>query len=113
MSSLGDKNRKARESVLDFNGHKITVRRPTELQFGMWAGLPTDEWLRRIVVSYSGPASSQINDRGRVDGKEIFDPDAFAEWVGDQLEVIEAITSHIMSEADKRTKAVGDHEKKS
>lgn len=113
MSILGDKLRKARESVCEADGHKFIVRRPTDLQLATWAKQGDEEFLQRCVVSYRGPAEKHICTNDRLTGEPIFDPDAFAQWIGDEPPLLNKLLEHILKQSEARGKAAQAQEKKS
>ena len=106
--SLLDKIRKARETGVEADGRKFTIRRPTDeeaMQFGK-SGLL--EIVKKFVIGWELVELDLIPGGGPE--KVPFDPELFAEWVSDQPEVWEPLGTAILNaykaHTDKRDAAV-------
>ncbi len=87
MNSLIDKMRKGRESVIEFDGFKLTIRRPTDLDFADRpdAGTARDHMLfwTRYVVGWDGIKEMDLFPGGGGDPVP-FDLESFQYWFEDQ-----------------------------
>jgi len=83
----------ARESWITAGGYEFKFRRPTMLQMSSWQFLPPEQLLQRLVVDWK-LAKHQLYPGGGGD-PAAFSAQAFAEWVGDRMEIVEAIMEHL------------------
>lgn len=103
--SLIDKIRKARESVVEVNGRKFTIRRPSEAEQAVIfsSNASALELVRRFVVGWELQEIDIIPGGNPV--PVAFDAEVWAEYVNDVPELWEPISSAIIQ-------AVVDHRKK-
>jgi len=107
MSTLSDKLRKTRESVVEIDGHKFTIRRPTQLEVIEIQSADGGLSLRnafRFVVDWD-LSEIDLGLPGGTGAKVPYDSDAFVEWVSDQTETWPALMTAI-------TNSFKSHEKK-
>jgi len=113
MSSLSEKHARARETVLKVDGHEFTIRRPLSIELPAWAASQSGAAVRQVVIDYRGPAHDKVASRDPLDGKHVFDGDAFYQWVGDRISICDKIFRHVLAEVEKHQKEVEGQEKKS
>ena len=92
--ALIDKIRKAREFVVEVNGHKFTARRPTVCDAIELAGIAPVEFVRRFVIGWDLTELDVIPGGGPE--PVAFDSDLWAEWVADRPELWEPLAIPIM-----------------
>ena len=108
--SLIDKIRKARETVVEADGHQFTVRRPTDEDAMRMSS--NGDGLLSIVKEFT--VGWDLSELDLIPGggpeKVAFNAALFAEWVADQPAVWEplgnAILASYKAHADKRDAAV-------
>lgn len=95
MSTLSEKMRRARESVVSIGGFAFTIRRPTEMDmvdFGK-TRRPTD--LIRHVVGWDKVAEMDLYSGGDA-GPAAFDADARDEWLMDRTDLMAPLVNAIL-----------------
>jgi hypothetical protein len=104
---LIEKLRRAREVTVDADGHKFTVRRPTDADAAVLSTSTRLDMLRQFVVGWD-LTELQIVPGGGPDPVP-FDAALWAEWIADQPELWEPLGSAIenayVAHAAKRTAA--------
>ena len=97
MSDLLARIRKSRESMVEVDGYRLTVRRPTD-----WQALQMHQdestvfdVAREYVVDWSGVKESDLLKSGGSD-EIAFDADLWAEWLSDNDQFILPIYSAVM-----------------
>jgi len=110
--SLIDKIRKARESVVEVDGKKFTIRRPTEAeQVQALADRASRlDLVRRFVVGWSLQEIDIIPGGDPVD--VAFDNELWTEYVNDKAELWDPISSAIKALVDDHNAKVERAEKK-
>lgn len=94
MSALADKIRRARESKVEAGGHSFTIRRPTDAETMLLAGVGVLDVVCRYTVGWD---LKEIDiDSGGTDVAVEFDADAFREWVADQPDTLSALAEAIV-----------------
>lgn len=112
MSNLGDKIRKARETQVEVNGHKYTVRRPTEAQRTEWfrdEGISPLELVRRCVISWDLLETDLLAGGNPIPAE--FSSDAFAEYVNDNIELWIPLSEAIKEAIKSRLGSLDDAKK--
>lgn len=105
MSKLGDKLRKARESIIEARDAKFIIRRPTPadmLDFRLRAAELGPRYLLRYVIGWEGVTEGHMLVGGDPHPLD-FDADALAEWVSDDLALYNELIGAILeAEASAR-----------
>ena len=85
MSTLLEKMRKARESVIETGGHRYTIRRPTDLQIVEMEARDGGLSLRNALGFVIGWDLEEIDlVPGGTTERVPFDPELFMEWISDK-----------------------------
>lgn len=98
MSALIEKIRKARESTVEVNGRKFTIRRPTEAeQAELFGGgkVSALEIVRRFTVGWDLQEMDLFNGGNPV--PVAFDADVWREYVNDVPELWEPLADAIIN----------------
>jgi hypothetical protein len=98
---LIEKLRKAREFVIEANGHKFTARRPTDCDAIELKGIAPVEFVRRFVIGWDFVELDVIPGGGP--DSVVFDSDLWAEWVADHPELWEPLAIPIMDAYRRHT----------
>lgn len=108
MSALADKIRKARETSVEANGRRFTVRRPTDEEVIGLGGASMLDVARRFTIGWDLTELDLVPGGSAVPVP--FDADDFAEWIADQpaywVPLGEAVISAYRTHAEKRESAV-------
>jgi len=93
MGSLADRVRAAREQWVSVEGHEFLIRRPTRLQLSKLAGVVTSDAVIGCVVGWKTPENKLVPGGGG----EVppFDPEAFREWVEDDIDILVGLTKNL------------------
>jgi hypothetical protein len=95
MANLIERLRAAREAWVKVGDAELLVRRPTRLQMGLWQGADPTIPLRESIVGWRGVSEITLGIPGG-DGSAVpFDVELCLEWLGDDLELFNAITAQI------------------
>ena len=110
--SLVEKIRKARESIVEVDGKKFTIRRPTEAeQVQMLVEKSSRlDVVRRFVVGWNLQEIDLIPGGDAVDAK--FDADLWAEYVDDRAQLWSPINDAIKASIAEHNQKVESAEKK-
>lgn len=112
MSNLGDQMRKARETQVEVNGHKYTIRRPTEAQRAEWLrneGISPLELVRRCVIGWDLLETDLLAGGNPIPAE--FSNDAFAEYVNDQIDLWGPLSESIQQAIESRLGSLDDAKK--
>lgn len=112
MSDLGERMRKAREAQVEVNGHKYTIRRPTEAQRAEWLrneGISPLELVRRCVISWDLLETDLLAGGNPIPAE--FTADAFAEYVNDKIDLWEPLSEAIKQAIESRLGSLEDAKK--
>lgn len=108
MSALADKIRRARETVIEANGRRFTVRRPTDEEMAGLADASLIDVARRFTIGWEFTEIDLVPGGSAVPLP--FDADAFGEWIADQpeywLPLGEAVMAAYKMHIDRRESAV-------
>lgn len=113
MGSLAEKIRKAREQLVEADGHQFTIRRPTDAERAEWFsrdGISPLELVRRSVVDWDLTELDLIP--GGSPTPADFSHEAFAEYVNDKPELWSPLRDAIMAAINNRLDALADAKKK-
>jgi hypothetical protein len=109
--SLIDKLRKARETVVEVEGFKFTVRRPTDQEAINLRDITFIEVAQRYVVGWAGVQELHLIPGG--DGREVgFDADLWKEWCADHPEFWQPISTAVMDAYQKHRQEQDETKKK-
>lgn len=109
--SLIAKIRAARQSVVEIGQYGFTIRRPTDLQIAQFNGqLDQTEILRRFVVDWVGVHENDLYAGGTSDPAP-FDAELFVEWIADQPDYWDPITTAIIAAYKAHAEARDAHAK--
>lgn len=103
--SLVNQLRKSRESVIDVCGHRLAIRRPTDLQA---TGMRYDSLRKAVegvapyVIGWEDMTELKLGIPGGTGAEVPFDSELFLEWISDKPEmwaplsegVLKAFTNH-------------------
>lgn len=112
MSTLAEKLRKARESQVEADGHKYTIRRPTDAQRVEWTsikGFSPLEMVRRCVVDWD-LLEVDILPGGSPTAAP-FSAEAFAEYIDDKKELWQPLSKAIAEAIEARLDAIEEAKK--
>lgn len=94
--SLIDKLRKARETAVEVEGFRFTIRRPTDQEAINLRDITFIEVAQRYVVGWSGVKELDLIPGG--DPREVsFDSDLWREWCADHPEFWQPISTAVMN----------------
>lgn len=113
MSKIGDKMRKARESVLTYDKPErgpvtFQIRRPTEcdmLDFSTRVRAEGPRTLLRFVIGWTDVTEGHLIPHGDPHPLD-FDPDALFEWVSDDIDLFNFLVGAIIDAHAKASKAL-------
>jgi hypothetical protein len=109
--SLIDKLRKARETAVEVDGFKFTIRRPTDQEAIGLRAVTFIEIAQKFVVGWSGVKEIDLIPGG--DGAAVaFDPDLWQEWCADHPEFWQPISSAVLDAYQKHRSDMDDTKKK-
>jgi hypothetical protein len=112
MSALGDKLRKARETQVEVDGHKYTIRRPTESERVDWMrveGIAPLELVRRCVVAWDLLETDLLP--GGAPTLAPFSADAFAEFINDNAAIWQPLADAVSTAIESRLEALEEAKK--
>lgn len=105
---LAEKLRKARRSVVEADGVKFTISRPTDADAATLGGSDLIDIVKRFTVDWE-VTELWLGIPGGTDVKVPFDAELFGEWVADNPSVwgplAEAIVGSYRIHTEKRDKA--------
>lgn len=98
MSSLIERIRRARETVVEASGFEFTVRRPTDLEMLELQGSnpKQGDLLTRFVIGWGKVKELDIVPGG-TDAPVPFEAALFAEWIADRPDLWNPITESIVT----------------
>lgn len=103
---LLDKLRRARETRVDAGGWTFTIRRPTDAEvIGLNATSPMD-LVRRFVVGWNLKEIDVVP--GGAPEPTPFDPDLWTEWVADQPQLWEPLSTAVLDGYKRHVEARED-----
>lgn len=109
--SLVDKIRKARETGVEVEGFRFTIRRPTDQEAINLKGMTFIEVAQRFVVDWSGVKEMNLFPGG--DGAEVkFDAELWKEWCADHPDFWGPISTAVFESYQDHCKARDDTKKK-
>jgi hypothetical protein len=109
--SLIDKLRKARETVVEVEGFKFTIRRPTDEEAISLRNITFVDVVKRYVVGWSGVQELHLIPGG--DPREVpFDADLWREWCTDHPEFWQPLSSAILDSYQHYRKSQDETKKK-
>jgi hypothetical protein len=109
--SLVDKIRKARETGVEVEGFRFTIRRPTDQEAISLKGASFIEISQRFVVGWSGVKEVDIVPGG--DGVEVaFDAEVWKEWCADNPNFWGPVANAVLASYNDHCKARNDTKKK-
>jgi hypothetical protein len=112
MSNLAEKIRKARETQVEVDGHKYTIRRPTDAQRNEWArikGFSPLEMVRKCVIDWDLLEVDLLAGGSPTPAE--FSEDAFAEYVNDKTELWAPLSKAIAEVIEARLKSIEEAKK--
>lgn len=111
MSTLADKIRKARESVIEAGEFKFTIRRPTDVDMIEWTRHRDPQTLLKFVIGWDGVKEIDLIPGGDPHPAQ-FDSEACAEWLKDRSDLFVTVVNGITDSYQNHKKTVEDAEKK-
>lgn len=94
MSALAEKLRRARESSVEVDGHRFTVRRPTDAEAVTLGACTPLELVRQFVVGWNLREIDLIPGGSPVEA--VFTADLWAEYVADQPQLWGPLSQEIL-----------------
>lgn len=95
MSTLVDKIRRARESVVAVGAFRFTVRRPTDAEAVGLRAMTFQEIVTDFVVGWDGVREIDLIPGGNPE-PVAFDREVWAEWSADRPELWEPIVQEVL-----------------
>lgn len=109
--SLIDKIKAARLTQITVGKYTFTVRRPTDLEASRLSHQNQETFLKSFVTDWKGVHEIDLIAGGTAVDVP-FEPDLFAEWIADQPQLWEPITSGIIDAYKRHEQHRAQHEKK-
>ena len=110
MSSLSEKIRRSRESVIDSGGFSFTIRRPTDIEMLEVSRTKRPSDFLRFVVGWSGVKEIDLIPGGDPT-PAIFDADACDEWLSDRTDLFTTVVNSIVESYQKHKEGIEVPEK--
>lgn len=105
MSKLAEKIRKSRETLVEVDKYKFTVRRPTDLDMLEFRNGITPRALIQYVIGWDGVTEGDLL-RGGDPHPLAFDPEACAEWLADRPDLFGQLVNRILESYQAHTEAL-------
>lgn len=109
MSKLAEKMRRAREFDVQIEGHKFTVRRPTDAELLDLSGSKAFDFACRFVVGWDVKELDMIPGGGP--DVVPFDVADWVEWLGDRSDLWEPLSKAIVDSYKAHEAATKENEK--
>mgnify|MGYP001358389386 CR=1 FL=1 len=110
MSTLAEKMRKARESIVPVGGFSFTILRPTDLDMMEFSKDRNPAGLIQFVVGWEGIKEMDLIPGG--DGHPVpFDAEACAEWLADRSDLFIPLVNSITDAYQARQQALEEARK--